>query len=218
MTTTPVKSEEAVTGAGVSARPSGGKPVRHRRDIRFFSILVLLGIAAAAVYYFWGDAIAQRFKKNGGTALEGSTAKPTGVISVNTVHPVRKTLVRQVEQAGSILPEALAELYAKVPGYLKFIQRDVSHRCVGQLVANQIVMILSSSFSSPAESALHGLGATEIAWQRSPQKNIGSFVNEGDVIMILDVPDLKSDIAQKSAILQQREAELIQNRAMSHTF
>lgn len=218
MTNTPVKPEEPATGGLVSAKPAGGYSVHRKRGIKFYSLLVLLGISAAAVYYFWGDAIAQRFKKNGGTALEVTSAKPTGVISVNTVRPVRKTLIRQVEQAGSILPEAQAELYAKVPGYLKFIQRDFSHQSVGQLVANQFVRVMSSSFTSPAESVLQGLGTLEVTWQRSPQKNIGSFVYEGDVVMILDVPELKSDIAQKSAILQQREAELIQNRAMSRTF
>jgi len=218
MTNTPVKSEDTETVGLVSPKPTGGNSVRRKLGIKLYALLVLLGISAAAVYYFWGDAIMQRFKKNAGTTVEGTTARPTGVISVNTVHPVRKTLVRQVEQAGSILPEAQAELYAKVPGYLKFIQRDLTHQCAGQLVANQFVRVLSSSFTSPAESVLQGLGPLETTWQRSPQKNIGSFVKEGDVIMILDVPELKSDIAQKSAILQQREAELIQNRAMSHTF
>lgn len=194
------------------------QPPRKQSKIKWLSILVVLGCSAAAVAYFWGDAIMQRFKKNGATVVDTAVSKSAGVISVNTVHAVRKTLVRQVEQAGSILPQAQAELYAKVPGYLKFIQRDLSHQCVGQLVMNQLTTSLSASLCSPVESTMQGLGTLEAQWQRSPQKNIGSFVSEGDVIMILDVPELRSDIAQKSAVLQQRQAELTQNKAMLLTF
>ena len=218
MTETPVKTNEQLPVSTTSSVQTVPKSTPSRRGLWFLSVLMVLGITAAIVYYFWGDAIIQRFKKNGGNGSETTVAKTAGVISVNTVHPVRKTLIRQVEQAGSILPEAQAELYAKVPGYLKFIQRDLSHRCVGQVVADRFLNVLTCAVRPPVEGVLMGIGALEVAWQRSPQKNIGSYVKEGDVIMILDVPELKSDIAQKSAVLQQREAELIQNKAMLRTF
>jgi RND family efflux transporter MFP subunit len=192
--------------------------VRSRRGIwTIIFLLVIAGLGGGA-YYLWGDVIRAYFKKNQPTPGEVSNAKANGLISVNTTRAVRKTLIRQVEQAGSILPLAQAEMFAKVSGYLKFIARDVTPGRVAQNILREGINILQSPGSSPAVLVTQGLGLNFHSWRIAPQKDIGSLVREGEAVMILDEPELRSDVAQKQAVLQQRAAELAQAKAMIATY
>jgi RND family efflux transporter MFP subunit len=101
-----------------------------------------------------------------------------GELSVNTVVPQLKTLVRTFEQPGSIKPWAHAELFAKTSGYLKRIARD------------------------PGVNGGPG-----------PDKDIGSQVKAGEVLLEIDVPDLQQDVTLKESQLKQYEAELERARA-----
>ncbi|HQR05972.1 MAG TPA: efflux RND transporter periplasmic adaptor subunit [Gemmatales bacterium] len=203
--------------ASVAKTPIQRKP--GKRGLWTFLTLIVLAGAGGAVWYFWGEAIQARWKAQPvTTSVAGAGIKTAGIISVNTVHPVRKTLIRQLEQAGSIMPEAQAELFAKVPGYLKLIQRELTPLCVAQLVSNQLNNAIFAPLGSPVQFSVQGLGCMQHSWMKAPLKNLGSVVREGEVIMMLDVPELKSDIAQKMAVLQQREAELMQNKAMLLTY
>jgi RND family efflux transporter MFP subunit len=180
-------------------------------------LLALAGLGGGA-YYVWGDVIRAYFKKNQPTPAEVSNAKTNGLISVNTTRAVRKTLVRQVEQAGSILPLAQAEMFAKVSGYLKYIERDLSPACVTQNILRELTNAAQSPGGSPAMCVTQGLGFSFYAWRGARQKDIGSIVQEGEVVVVLDEPELRSDVLQKQAVLQQRTAELGQAKAMIATW
>src|SRR5215471_2383100 len=85
------------------------RPARRKAPWVLLLLALAAGLGGAA--YFWGDTLWQKLRKNGSAAsTDAVLTKSAGVISVNTVKAVRKTLVRQVEQAGSILPQAQAEL------------------------------------------------------------------------------------------------------------
>jgi RND family efflux transporter MFP subunit len=192
--------------------------VRPRRGV--WTIIFLLAIAGlgGGAYYVWGDVIRAYFKKNQPTPAEVNGAKASGLISVNTTRAVRKTLVRQVEQAGSILPLAQAEMFAKVSGYLKFIARDMTPTRVTQNVVRECTNVLQGPVGSPAVFVTQGLGLHYRTWRMTPQKDIGSLVYEGEAVMILDEPELRSDVLQKQAVLQQRTAESAQAKAMIATW
>jgi HlyD family secretion protein len=213
---TPTIPVVAVTISSHTA-PAEIKAKGSRRGV-WLSALLLLGALGAAGYYFWGEALLSRLKKTTTLIPENAGLKATGVIPVNTCRPVRKTLVRQVEQAGSIQPQAQAEIYAKVSGYLKFIQRDPGAACASQIVLIRMTGLLSGAGESPAGLLLNPLPLLQQHWQQSPQKDIGSVVHAGDVIVMLDVPEYRSDVAQKQAVLHQRDAELEQARALLHTY
>jgi len=178
--------------------------------------LLLLSAAGWVAYHFGKDRLVGYFGRSGNTI---SRFEPgAAAITVNTIRPIRKTLIRQVEQAGSVLPVAQAELYAKVPGYLKHIQREFSPPIVGQLLFARIVSSLDAGCASPASLVTQGLAFLKRAGDHAPQLDIGSVVHEGEVLMVLDVPELNSDEAQKEAVLRQRQAERAQARAILATF
>src|SRR5262245_52535064 len=138
-------------------------------------------------------------------------------IPVNTITPTRKTLVRLMEQPGSIRPLADAELHAKTSGYVKFIQRECTPGLAAQWFAEQFSVAALGPASSPA------LGAALLAdAQRklgsAPQKDIGSRVQAGEVVMHLDVPESAQDVAQKEALYLMAEAELRQCRTSIGTY
>ncbi len=192
-------------------------PPRRARGLYWISILGVIGIAAGAGYYFGSERLLKFFKKSDATPGHVEPNR-SATISVNTVRPMRKTLLRQVEQAGSILPRAQAELYAKVPGYLKHIQREFSPAVVGQLFLSRATGAAAGGYLSPASLVSGGLGFLRRVGHDAPQIDIGSVVREGEVLMVLDVPELNSDEAQKQAVLRQRQAELLQARALLATF
>lgn len=212
--------ETSVPAASQSTRPPVyQRRVSTRRGLWLTLILAVIAGAAGVVYYFWGETLLARWRNSQSATMTAPTnIRPVGVISVNTVHAVRKTLIRQVEQAGSIMPIAQAELFAKVPGYLKFIQREWTPAEAVEQVSQSIINIQLAPCISPAVLMTDGLGALQSLQRRAPLKNIGSFVSEGEVIMMLDIPELRSDVAQRQSVLMQREAELVQNKAMLLTY
>lgn len=212
-------SETVASVSHASRPPVYARTKSTRRGLWLVLFLAVLAGAGGVAYYFWGETLLARWRNSqSASAMPLAGNKSAGVISVNTVHALRKTLVRQVEQAGSIMPAAQAELFAKVPGYLKFIQREWTPMEVAERLAQPIINLHLAPCISPAVFLTDGLGAMESSWWKAPLKNIGSFVTEGEVIMMLDVPELRSDVAQRQSVLLQREAELTQNQAMLATY
>lgn len=126
------------------------------------------------------------------------------VIPVNTVTPARTTLVRTLEQPGSILPEAEAELYAKTSGYLRLLRREVSPEVAAALLL--------------APRGLWGLAGVAVALDRAPVIDIGSRVRAGDVLAEIDVPERRQDVVEREALAAQRAEEVAQAQTAIGTY
>jgi RND family efflux transporter MFP subunit len=167
------------------------------------------GIALAFVFGR-GDSLNASAKRNG--ASTGSDR--TGVeIPVNTVRPRQKTLERILVQPGSVEPVAEAELYAKASGYLKRIQRLVSPE-----LARYLVKDVSSLPVQPVETMPCLLAAFHALVDQSPEKDIGSPVRSGEVLLEISAPERLQEVVEKESLLQQRQAELESARAGLNTF
>jgi RND family efflux transporter MFP subunit len=134
-------------------------------------------------------------------------------IPVNTVRPRKKTLERTLVQPGSVQPAAEAELYAKVSGYLKFIQRAPTPEMVADLVSQRVVVSLLPVSGVPRLAA-----AAHVLLRKAPQKDIGSLVVAGEVLIEIDTPERVQEVTEKQSILHQREAELDAAREALTTF
>jgi HlyD family secretion protein len=146
------------------------------------SALLLTAVAGAGFLVLPG--LLGRHQAHASAAAEADAGPAQGgVLSVNTVLPQRKMLLRTFEQPGSIRPWAQAELYAKTSGYLKHLARE------------------------PGSSVGNG-----------PEKDIGSLVKAGEVLVEIDVPELVQEVAQRDSLLKQAEAELVHARANIATF
>src|SRR5262249_1259436 len=60
--------------------------------------------------------------------------------------------------------------------------------------------------------------AAEVAWWHAPQKDKGSFVRAGEMLLDIAVPERLQDIVEKEAFLEQRLAELEQTRTTIATY
>jgi RND family efflux transporter MFP subunit len=116
------------------------------------------------------------------------------VLPVTTIFPKRHTLVRKLEQPGSILPNAQAELYAKTSGYLRALRRELTAELVATMVANP--------------RGLLGVPALAVALWQAPPIDIGTKVQTGDLLLAIDVPERQQDIVERGAVVHQREEEL----------
>ncbi len=74
--------------------------------------------------------------RNGHGPTKGTAGRVPGGLPVNTIHPIAKTLVRTLEQPGSIRADAQAELCTKTAGFAKFIQRELDVRSVAMMIAD----------------------------------------------------------------------------------
>ena len=173
-----------------------------------------LGLIAAAVFFLYGPASA----RNGSGVLAGaarasSEGDGAGVIPVNTVRPRKKTLERTLEKPGTIKPWARVELYAKVSGYLRTICRAPTPGMGADLVAQGM-----SPVGSPLAFAARLAAAGQVAFARSPEKDIGSAVAAGEMLVEVETPERFQDIVEKESLLRQRQAELEAARAGLATF
>lgn len=136
-------------------------------------------------------------------------------LPVNVVSPKRQTLVRTFEQPGSVEAWARAELFAKVPGYLKWIARDLPPPLAARLAAHSV-----AAFAAP--HSLRGAGQLCLegwAVQRdAPEKDIGARVAAGELLLEIDAPELLQEVEQRRAGLEQSQAELEQARRNLATF
>ncbi|MBL8799328.1 MAG: efflux RND transporter periplasmic adaptor subunit [Planctomycetia bacterium] len=135
-------------------------------------------------------------------------------LSVNTVMPQRKTLVKSLEQPGSLRPWAQAELYAKVSGYIKRLARETATPDVSPGKSPPTVPLLAPPTASktPLAQVASAMGVRGVPPWQPPLKDLGSAVKAGEVLVELDVPELHQDVTQKSSLLKQCEAELVQAR------
>jgi RND family efflux transporter MFP subunit len=134
-------------------------------------------------------------------------------IPVNTVRPHKKTLERTLVQPGSIKPWAQAELYAKVSGYLKTIQRAPSPQMAADIVAQRL-----SATGPSIACAAHLAGAAKLALWQAPQKDIGAPVTAGELLLEIATPERLQEIVEKESLLHQRQAELEAARTALATF
>jgi HlyD family secretion protein len=181
--------------AGAFATPASDMPATSRAGRRWRLWLgvtaAVVGVGAVLGVVMLGSLGRHKAHARPGNGSNGDAA----TLSVNTVIPQRKTLLRTLEQPGSIEPSAQAELYAKVSGYLKRIARD------------------------PAPGTNNkGLPASAASFPTGPQKDIGSLVKSGEVIMEIDVPELAQDVIQKESLLKQSQTELAAARTSLATF
>jgi RND family efflux transporter MFP subunit len=133
-------------------------------------------------------------------------------IPVNTIRPRKKTLERTLVQPGSVQPAAEAELFAKASGYLKFIQRAPTPEMVADLVCQRLVVSLQPLSGVPR------LAAALLSLRTAPQKDIGSVVAAGEVLLEIDTPDRVQEVTEKESILHQRKVELEAAREALTTF
>jgi RND family efflux transporter MFP subunit len=139
------------------------------------------------------------------------------VLPVSIVHPQRKVLLRTLDQPGTIKPWAEAELYARVPGYLRWIARepDRPEQAVDLVVRN--LSAVTWPYSSVSSAVALAANGHAWLWQL-PQKDLGSRVQAGEVLLRIDVPELEQDVLQKASRCHEAEAELQQARANLGTF
>jgi HlyD family secretion protein len=171
--------------------------------LRVGLVVVLVGLVAGAA----------RLAFSHGAPATGDEPRPTAkVLAVNTVHPRRKTLVRNLEQPGSVLPEAQAELYAKASGYLKAIRREITPAVAATAVLQPGLMNQGPAAAIQAVVDLH------LALRQAPPIDIGSTVSAGDLLLEVDVPEREQDVLERRATLLQREEELAQAQAAVATY
>lgn len=179
----------------------------------FVGAAVLALLVGGVGLYFGVRAISARTAANGESRGNGS-----GGIPVNTVLPHKKTLVRTLEQPGSIEPFAKVELYSRASGYLKLVARDPNPQLAVDLLARKL-SILSAAPGMPALALAADLAvATELSLWEAPEKDYGSFVHAGELLLVIDAPELRQEIAQKDATWKQRVAELEAARTALATF
>jgi RND family efflux transporter MFP subunit len=124
-------------------------------------------------------------------------------IPVNTIRPTKKTLERTLTQPGSIVPSAEAELYAKTSGYLKYIQRDMKPELLRSFISRG-----GEPMDLSVMSAFRLMTAIHLAVLKLPEKDIGSRVFAGEVLLEIATPERLQDIVEKESLLLQRLAEL----------
>jgi HlyD family secretion protein len=102
--------------------------------------------------------------------------------SVGVVRPERKSLKRVVEQPGAVQAYEEAQLFARVPGYVR-LRRDAEGRLV-----------------------------TDIGREvRGPKYDAeGKQQEPGDILAELEVPELEQDVKDKQALVRQASADVVQ--------
>jgi RND family efflux transporter MFP subunit len=177
------------------------------------AVVVVLSGTAAVV----GPRLLGRHAAGGDSHLQAPAAE-RGVIPVNVVSPKRQTLVRTFEQPGSVEPWAKAELLAKFPGYLKWIARDLTPPVLARIVAQKVAAAACPPSFAPGGGLEQFVVGSWLALKDAPEKDIGSRVLAGELLLEIDVPELLQDVVQKEALLQQSEAELEQAHRILATF
>lgn len=153
-----------------------------------------------------------------GGSENGREAGDLAALSVNSIRPIAKTLVRTLDQPGSVQAEAQAELCAKASGYVQAIQRETTPQLAAGLVGQHVLAADLAAWAVPlAYIPAFGGGAQVLAVQ-APEKDIGSLVRAGELLCVLDVPELLQDVIQKESAWKQKEAELTAARTAIATF
>src|SRR5262245_29310103 len=168
MPQSPDASSHDMQPASISPRP-------RRLGIRYPLVAVLATLVIGGVVY--------ALKKAGATdspalaAIVRSDGLRSGAIPVNTVRLILKTIVRTLEQPGTIRPWAQAELYARASGILQTIRHTATPQLAAGLFAQQLAA------DAPLVNVARAAVAADIAWSQAPQIDIGSFVREGELLL-----------------------------------
>ena len=151
-------------------------------------------------------------RASNGNSLSEFDRPSAAVIPVNTIRPRRKTLVRTLEQPGTIRPWAQAELYAKASGYLQTIRRVPTAALAVDLAVQPMLGL------GPAVAAARMATAAYLQLRAAPQIDIGSPVTAGEILLEIASPERHQEIIEKETLVQQREAELAAARIALATF
>jgi RND family efflux transporter MFP subunit len=116
--------------------------------------------------------------------------------------------VRTVEQPGSLKAWAQAELYAKVSGYLRSVEHQVSPELPASLLAHVAGALGTGPVNVLGGNSTRCAAGAHLVVQRTPELDIGSYVRAGETLMIIDVPELLQDREQKKAVWEQRRTEV----------
>ena len=111
----------------------------------------------------------------GGGASSGEPAP----VKVKVASPKRQPLTWVIEQPGTVEPLEITPVVAKVPGYIKAIERDTA-----------------------AEKA-----GAKLPGGQPPLIDIGSEVGAGQVLATLDIPELEAEVIEKKAAIARSKAE-----------
>src|SRR5262245_16334106 len=207
---------DATVGSTRAEAEGSAPPSRHVKPPRRWHLLAggvgiaAVGLVSAVVVFRPGT---ERHAAASNTRESTSAGLP-----VNTISPTVKTLVRTVEQPGTIRPQAQGERYAKTSGYVRYIQRDLTAPAAAELMAGQLPIAGLGMANSPGIGAALLARILQVALTGAPQKDIGSPVRAGEIVMRLDVPELEQEVAQKHALYLQARAELRQAQTALGTF
>jgi HlyD family secretion protein len=209
-----IQSVTVVTVAPVAA----AAPPRRR-----FRLLALAAVLVAAAAVAGLSLVPAKYRPWGpqAGAASGSPARGNGdslAISVNTIHPRGQTLLRTLDQPGSLEADEEVELFAKVSGYVKDIARDWTTEVAGPVAAQSVAAAGAISRGGPLSAAAELAVAGETFRRQAPRKDLGSVVRAGEVLLEIDVPELQQDIAEKESLWRQAEAEAEAARATIGTF
>lgn len=214
-----VRTPENSGGASFRERVPGDNRRLRRRIILLVGGTAGFALCGALIVLILGATGTRTGSAAPETAHQvGSVSDDGAAIPVNTVFPQRKTLVLTLEQPGSIKPWAQAELYAKVSGNLKWIQRQPTPELACQWLARDLAASALTPLGLPFAWFANRAANAHLALGQGPQKDIGSLVSAGEVLLEIDVPELIQDIAQKQALLEQKVAELEQAHTTIATF
>lgn len=210
-------SESAVTAQNRSltmhGTPRESALARRRWPGWLVPVIGLAGVGGLAAVF--GPGYFSHPSANHATA---ASAQEGAVLPVNVVSPKLQTLVRTFEQPGTVEAWARAELLAKVPGYLKWIAREVTPSLIARLAAQRIAALASSTPFSPTGGFENLVVGAWTALRDAPEKDIGSRVTAGELLLEIDAPELHQDVVQKESLLAQSEAELEQSHRNLATF
>ncbi len=199
---------------------SPGQTTRQRRGLVWVGVgIAVLGLGGLALLWAPGPLRSDpAHAGSGASASAPATNDEATAISVNSIRPHRKTLVRTLEQPGSLEPWAEAELHAKASGYLKWVAREYTPQLGAELWAQGLSAVSLLPPEVPAIPVFQFAVGAQLALEQAPEKDLGSSVTAGELLLAIDVPELVQDVAQKESLLEQSKAELEQALKNLDTF
>lgn len=227
MEATAVQLEPALSPELEMAPVNGGLPPRRWR-FWLAGLLCAVIVAVVGIGVYYPELLAAVGDVAGighSTAVAHPSARPSPgdepakneALPVTTVHPQRKTLERTIEQPGTIVPWAQAELYAKASGYVKLLGADSSPEMASELVGQEVALRGVSPLIGLAPQVASVSVEVAATLRQAPEKDIGSRVRAGEVLLQIDAPELYQDIREKQSLLAQAGAELEEARTLIPT-
>ncbi|MGE3803977.1 MAG: efflux RND transporter periplasmic adaptor subunit [Gemmataceae bacterium] len=185
----------------------------YRRFVKPLIVLALLVSIPVVI----GNVYPDLLQSSSAPQASDAGKEQTEPLPVTTIKPVKKTLTRSLVQPGTVEAWAQAELYAKASGYVEAIQVEVTARNAAELLAAGFQS--SGHFdAAPVVAALPAGLAFKHGFEYAPEKQIGSRVHRGELLLEIHSPERSQQVAELKAIYEQRLAELDQARSTLASF